>query len=296
MIKDTERSLCANLASANNYKQEHLESPEIQSVVQAAKVYYVSGFFMTVSPPSIMSVAKHSLANNKTFCMNLGAEFLMQFFAGVFQEALPYCDIIFGNESEALAYGKQNGLETADIKEIAKHIQAVPMQGEGKSRTVVITQGKDATIVVSGSGETAEFPVDALDASKIVDTNGAGDSFCGGFFSKFLTTRPIAECVEAGHAAARLCVQRSGCVIGTPVAEAAPALPASLERITVDAVAKGLSVTFIDGATRRDAVITKVPKHKRWVHLYVYGEPDEAGMAMKRVGIEKLHAVVEVDV
>ena len=65
LIKDKERSLCANLAAANAYKQTHLESAAIQAVVKAAQVYYISGFFMTVSPPSIMSVAKHSYANNK---------------------------------------------------------------------------------------------------------------------------------------------------------------------------------------------------------------------------------------
>ena len=111
--------------------------------------------------------------------MNLGAEFLMQFFAKQFQEALPYCDIIFGNESEALAYGKQNGLATTDIATIAKHLQAVPMKGD-TSRTVIITQGKDPTLVVSGpGGDVSSFPVDPLDASLVVDTNGAGDSFCG---------------------------------------------------------------------------------------------------------------------
>lgn len=67
LIKDKERSLCANLAAANNYKKDHLDSVEIQDVVKAAKVYYISGFFMTVSPPSIMSVAKHSFENKKVW-------------------------------------------------------------------------------------------------------------------------------------------------------------------------------------------------------------------------------------
>ena len=62
--QDTERSLCANLAAANAYKQTHLESAKIQEVVKAAQVYYISGFFMTVSPESILSVAKHSFANS----------------------------------------------------------------------------------------------------------------------------------------------------------------------------------------------------------------------------------------
>ena len=65
LIKDKERSLCANLAAANNYKKTHLESAEVQAVVKAARVYYISGFFMTVSTESIMSVAKHSFDNNK---------------------------------------------------------------------------------------------------------------------------------------------------------------------------------------------------------------------------------------
>ena len=116
----------------------------------------------------------------QTFCMNLGAEFLMQFFAKPFQEVLPYCDIIFGNETEALAYGKANGLKTTEIADIAKHLQAVPMVGGKRARTVVITQGKDSTIVVSGAdGAVSMHAVEVLDSSLVVDTNGAGDSFCG---------------------------------------------------------------------------------------------------------------------
>ena len=116
----------------------------------------------------------------QTFSMNLGAEFLMQFFAKQFQEALPYCSIIFGNESEALAYAKANSLETDDIATIAKAIQAVPMVDGKRSRTVIITQGKDATIVVSGAdGAVSTHAVDPLEADLVVDTNGAGDSFCG---------------------------------------------------------------------------------------------------------------------
>jgi len=236
LIKDKERSLCANLAAANKYKQTHLESAEVQAVVKAARVYYISGFFMTVSCPSLMSVAKHSFDNNKTFCMNLGAEFLMQFYAEQFQEALPYCNIIFGNESEALAYAKTNSLDTDDIATIAKAIQAVPMVDGKRSRTVIITQGKDPTIVVSGAdGAVSSYAVDPLAADLVVDTNGAGDSFCGGFFASLLQGKSVAECVKAGSAAARLCVQQSGCVLSAPArptppaAVAAPALPATTD-------------------------------------------------------------------
>jgi len=66
--------------------------------------FYLQGFFLTVSPPSIMAVAKHSLANKKTFMMNLSAPFISLFFKEPLMAAMPYIDIIFGNESEAEAF------------------------------------------------------------------------------------------------------------------------------------------------------------------------------------------------
>ena len=45
----------------------------------------------------------------------------------------------------------------------------------------------------------------------LVDTNGAGDAFVGGFLSQLVLDKPIAECVRAGHFAARTIIQRSGC-------------------------------------------------------------------------------------
>jgi hypothetical protein len=40
--------------------------------------------------------------------------------------------------------------QTEDIKEIAIKIATLPQAGDKKSRTVVITQGKDPTLVVQG--------------------------------------------------------------------------------------------------------------------------------------------------
>jgi adenosine kinase len=45
----------------------------------------------------------------------------------------------------------------------------------------------------------------------LVDTNGAGDAFVGGFLSQLVLEKSIAECVRAGHFAARTIIQRSGC-------------------------------------------------------------------------------------
>ena len=48
------------------------------AVVEAARFYYISSFFMTHSAAVIQRVAEHSAANQKCFAMNLAAPFIMQ--------------------------------------------------------------------------------------------------------------------------------------------------------------------------------------------------------------------------
>ena len=43
--------------------------------------------------------------------------------------ALPYVDVLFGNETEAATFAKENELGTEDIKEIAKKCAAWPKVG-----------------------------------------------------------------------------------------------------------------------------------------------------------------------
>lgn len=60
---------------------------------------FSQGFFLTVSPESIMKVAKHASDSNKIFCMNLSAPFISQFFKEPLMKVMPYVDILFGNET-----------------------------------------------------------------------------------------------------------------------------------------------------------------------------------------------------
>eukprot|EP01134_Creolimax_fragrantissima_P003362 CFRG3362T1 len=203
------RSLVANLGAANNYAEEHLKKKEIWDLVEAAQIGYISGFFLTVSPPTIQAVAKHFSKSNKIFCMNLSAPFLCQFFKDPQAAALPYTDIVFGNESEALAYSEANALGLTDISEIALSIAALPKDNE-RSRMVVITQGSDATIIAR-DGKITTYAVEKLPAEKIIDTNAAGDAFVAGFLAQMSKGQSVDESVRCGHWAAQLIIQHSGC-------------------------------------------------------------------------------------
>ncbi|KAK1290970.1 Adenosine kinase 2 [Acorus calamus] len=204
-----ERSLVANLSAANCYKSDHLKRPENWALVEKAKYYYIAGFFLTVSPDSIQLVAEHAAANNKVFMMNLSAPFICEFFREPQEKALPYMDFVFGNETEARTFSKVHGWETENVEEIALKISAWPKVSTRK-RITVITQGADP-VVVAEDGKVKLFPVILLPKEKLVDTNGAGDAFVGGFLSQLVQEKSIDECVRAGCYAANVIIQRSGC-------------------------------------------------------------------------------------
>ncbi len=57
---------------------DHVKQPENWALVEAARVVYSAGFFITVSPEAILLVGKHCAEHSKTYCMNLSAPFISQ--------------------------------------------------------------------------------------------------------------------------------------------------------------------------------------------------------------------------
>jgi len=208
LIKDGERSLVTNLDAANNFKPSHLETEEAKKIIDLAKIYYCAGFFLTVSVPSLVKVAEHAAVNDKIFCLNLSAPFIVDFYSDQMATAIPYADYLFGNESEAAAYGKKHNLGE-DIKKIAVAVAALPKKNESRPRTVVFTQGSGSTIVAC-NGKITEHKVVPLAKELLIDTNGAGDAFVGGFLSQLINGKDLDACVKAGNWAAKYIIQTSG--------------------------------------------------------------------------------------
>ncbi|KAK9319580.1 Ribokinase-like protein [Lipomyces orientalis] len=214
IVTGTDRSLVTDLSAANHYKIDHLKSPEIWKFVEDSQFYYVGGYHLTVCVPAILALGQHAAETNKVFSMNLSAPFLAQFFKDQMDSVAPYWDILVGNESEAAAYAESHGLGITDVTEIAKAIATLPKANTKRPRYVVITQGSDSTIVVSadttGVTSTKVYPIRPIAASEIVDTNGAGDSFAGGFIGSVVAGKSIDEAVEVGHWLASWTVRLNG--------------------------------------------------------------------------------------
>ncbi|RZR81723.1 hypothetical protein BHM03_00008017 [Ensete ventricosum] len=102
-----------------------------------------------------------------------------------------YVDYVFGNETEARTFARVRGWEV-------------------KSFILLVLACCDP-VVVAEDGKVRLFPVIVLPKEKLVDTNGAGDAFVGGFLSQLVQEKSIEDCVRAGCYAANVIIQRSGC-------------------------------------------------------------------------------------
>ncbi|KAI1213120.1 Ribokinase-like protein [Annulohypoxylon truncatum] len=213
VITGHNRSLCTDLAAANHYDLDHLKSPKIWELVKNAQFYYVGGYHFTVCPPAIQALGEEAATNNKTFVVNISAPFIAEFFKEPLDASSKYWDYVICNESEAAAYAKSHALPVAetDVPGIAKALANLPKANAKKPRVAVVTQGTLPTVVaVQGQDEVRQFPVHAIDASKINDTNGAGDAFAGGFVAGLVQGKSLEESVDMGQWLARLSIQELG--------------------------------------------------------------------------------------
>jgi len=210
LVVGKERSLIANLGAANNYSKDHFHSDKVQELFKKANFYYFSGFFVTVQPDVMVEVGKHAAETNKVFSLNLSAPFVIQFFKDKLTAILPYTDYLFGNEDEAKVFAESNGWETKDVAEIAAKASLLEKANDKRKRYVVFTQGPES-VVVGYEGKVQSYPVNKIDSDLIVDTNGAGDAFCGGFLAGLVQGKEVKECVRAGVYTSSTIIQHSGC-------------------------------------------------------------------------------------
>lgn len=213
IVKDLERSLCANLGACTKYPITHLR--ENMDTVKKAKVIYTTAFFITSNNEALIELATYAAEANKPLLFNLSAGFLIEFNTPQVNAALEYADYVFCNEDEAAVFARVNKIEGGDdLKKVAEALQKWPKKNDKRSRIAIITQGKNPSLVAKteedGSVKVHEFAVPLIDSSKIVDLNGAGDSFVGGFLSQYAQDKDLATCIAAGNYLAGEVIQRSG--------------------------------------------------------------------------------------
>lgn len=183
-----ERALCCDVGASSKYKLSHMEKN--LHLAESAKVIYSTGFFIISNFDALKMAAKFAKDNGKLFGINLSAVYICEFYMEQLKEIIQYADFVFGNEDETTAFAKKEGIAFESLHEVTEAIAKLPLFSESQSkRTVITTQGSDPVLTVthdfeSGDSSFQTFEVEEVDKENIMDMNGAGDAFVGGFLSQ----------------------------------------------------------------------------------------------------------------
>lgn len=118
---------------------------------------------------------------------------------------LPLIDVLLVNEGEAAAL---QGLDSSgtSTSELARGLRAIG------AKDVVITLGGEGAFCLTGNDEFSR-PAMAVD---IVDTTGAGDTFCGAFASEMVAGASMQEAIRYANVAGALSATMPGAQSSIP--------------------------------------------------------------------------------
>lgn len=222
LVCDGSRSIVASVAAAGNFSFENWDTPERLDAVRNAKVILVSTYFLRSSERTGLAVAAECGYRNIPLALTLSSPSAID--SEAWQSTLELfrvSSITFGNTSELVCMGKKLGFcgadateENTDLKALCKKLADYD-NPTTKKRIFIATDGDRPTIACESGSEPITCDVLPIKSSEIVDTNGAGDSFAGGFLAYYIQGAPLLKCLQAGHYASFQNLKQRGCTAPT---------------------------------------------------------------------------------
>ena len=156
------------------------------------------------------------LPDHKIYGFNLPSFYFLETFQNDIQELISYADILFANIDEAKFFCLKMVIDIKQsMEKIITALAKMSKKNKNKNRIVVITASAEPAWVCDYSFKENKvkwcksYEVNYVPDNLIVDTNGAGDSFAGGFLSQYMKGKSIDECMKAGHWAASLIISKN---------------------------------------------------------------------------------------
>lgn len=219
LCKDRDRIHFTDLGASVNISEDFVNNH--WSIIEDAKLIYTELYIIRDRFNIAKKIAKLGINDDKIYGFNLPATgFIAQFFDDIYT-FVQCADILFANIEEATFFAEKlkekNLIGSYDnIPSMLKQLAMLSKRNENKCRVIAVTSGpKPAWVCQYDFNEIKEticesFEVFDVPIEKIIDTNGAGDSFAGGFLSQYVDGASIEECMKAGLWAAHIIIQERG--------------------------------------------------------------------------------------
>jgi sugar/nucleoside kinase (ribokinase family) len=190
LIESRDRNIFAHISASNKISSEHINNYE--DLIGKSKIFYADSYLIKYSFSAYEYVFKNFANSDLLLALSLSNESLIEDNYDKFVQLFPYVDIFIGNSEEFQIIKKLMGYENIEISEFFEIFSdKFQKTNKLKKRIIVNTRGENSTLIfaldyVENSKELLEVPLFNVDDSLIMDLNGAGDGFAGGFFTGIL--------------------------------------------------------------------------------------------------------------
>lgn len=204
-----ERCLLPQIRASTMLSMEYVQK-NIDAISEAS-ILLIEGYFVIEKYEIIQYLSKHFHSLNKQVAFTLSATFMVENFHDKMLEVANQSHIIFCNNEEAALFAKK---DTENFDEIS---QAIHQKLAPLDRILVITCGHLPVVVSKYDYKENRLDfvlrstVYPIDNEEIVDTNGCGDSFVGGFLSQYIQGKSLEKCSRAGNWASSVIIRNVGC-------------------------------------------------------------------------------------
>ncbi|PFH31486.1 kinase, pfkB family protein [Besnoitia besnoiti] len=224
LVNEKERSLCTELGACLSFRLPE----DWLALAPNARVFYAAAYALSASPDNVLGLARHCARRpDAVFAFNLSAGFCIELYKDAMTALFPLTNILIGNNEEYELFARVHGLVPDDAKEVSalNDTQAVEIckgalglltsgAQAGARKLAVMTRGKKSVIaaekLADGTVVVYEEETPAVPDDKLVDTNGAGDAFAGGFLYGFLRGRSVRESIACGDFCAGNVIMHEG--------------------------------------------------------------------------------------
>ena len=195
---DAERTMCTHLGISEQFSTEQIAEP----ILSQAEYLYIEGYLVSSPSGQLATQEAARMARKqgvKTALTFSDTSMIRYFRSGLDAIIGDGLDLLFCNESEALAYTESQTLEQA------KHrLQSV-------AKMIGLTLGAQGAVLYNGEKwvHVAGLPVQAL------DSNGAGDLFAGAFLFGMTHGYALAKAGQLACHAASVLVTQAGARLKT---------------------------------------------------------------------------------
>ena len=204
-----ERCLLPEIRASNKISEKFIK--EHRDEIYKYDALLIEGYFIKERFEIIKSLCLRFKIKKKIVILTLGSVDTVEKNYDKVIELVNCSDLVVGNMEELETLLGEKGLKDEDIFEkLSKKLVS-------KSRLFVVTNGKKGVILAKYNYKkrNMDFVLHSFPSQvkneEIVDLNGAGDAFLGGFLSQYMQGKSFEACCKAGNDVAGVIIRNIGC-------------------------------------------------------------------------------------